>query len=365
MPNREPMKKKKRLSKVKESAKKPLNKLRRKQPDPVEQAKVPYITNDTIAEHREEVLAGARKYIYPLQHSKHRIIILSSVIFVIMAVAFFTYAILGLYRFQNTSTFIYRVTQILPFPVARAEGQFVSYESYLFELRHYMHYYETQQKLNFEDEEGKAQFEEFKKQAMDQVINDAYVKKLAKENNVSVSSQEVEEEIAMVKEQSRLGTSDQVFEDVLRDFWGWSVNDFKRSLRNQLLARKVASTLDTEAKAKAEAALAEINAGADFAGVAKKYSEDEGTKETGGDFGITIDKSSRDISAKVTDAIFRQQTGEVSEIIDTGYSLEIIKTLGFEGDKARAAHIQINFKDISQYIGPMRESQPPTQYLKV
>jgi parvulin-like peptidyl-prolyl isomerase len=359
------MKKKKRLAKVKESAKKPLNKLRRKQPDPVENAKVPYITNDTIAEHREEVLAGARKYIYPLQHSKHRIIILSSLIFVITAVVFFTYSLLGLYRFENTSTFMYRITQILPFPVARAEGQFVTYESYLFELRHYMHYYETQQKLNFEDEEGKAQFEEFKKQAMDQVINDAYVKKIAKEKGITVSSQEVDNEIAVVKEQSRLGTSDQVFEDVLRDFWGWSVNDFKRSLRSQLLARKVASALDTEAKAKANLALDEIKAGADFAEVAKKYSEDEGTREAGGDFGVLIDESSRDMTPKVTAAIFSQEAGQVSEVIDTGYSLEIIKTLGFEGDKARAAHIQINFKDISEYIRPARDSRPPSQYLKV
>src|SRR5665811_1430574 len=35
---------------------------------------VPRITNETVAEHREAVLSGARKYIYPLQHSKRRIV---------------------------------------------------------------------------------------------------------------------------------------------------------------------------------------------------------------------------------------------------------------------------------------------------
>src|ERR1700757_4024404 len=34
---------------------------------------VPRITNETVAEHREEVLSTARKYIYPLQHSKHHV----------------------------------------------------------------------------------------------------------------------------------------------------------------------------------------------------------------------------------------------------------------------------------------------------
>jgi parvulin-like peptidyl-prolyl isomerase len=354
---------KKRLQKLGASAKKPFKKLRRKSADITENSKVPFITNDTIAEHREEVLAGARKYIYPLQHSRHRIVILSSIIFTVTIISFFVYSVLSLYRFQSTSTFMYRVTQIVPFPVARVEGQFVTYENYLFELRHYMHYYETQQKLSFDIEEGKQQLKEFKELAMDRVISDAYVKRLAKNNGITISNQEVDQEIALVREQNRLGSSDEVFEDVLRDFWGWSVNDFRRSLRQQLLARKVASSLDTNAQETVRGALSELNAGADFAEVAKRYSQDEVTRDTGGDYGIVIDTANRDIPAKVTNAIFSQQAGEFSDIIDTGYSLEIVKTLSFEGNKARAAHIQINFKSINDYIDPVKEQSPPKQYL--
>lgn len=356
---------KKRLKKLTESAKKPLNKIRRRDVDAIEKAKVPYITNETIAEHREEVLSGARKYIYPLQQSKRRIVILSSIVFAASLVIFITYSLLGLYRFQNTSTFMYRITQIVPFPVARVEGRFVSYENYLFELRHYMHYYETQQKLSFDTEEGKADLEEYKKQAMQQVIDDAYIKYLADKNGVSISNQEVDQEIAIVREQNRLGTSDQVFEDVLRDFWGWSVNDFRRSLRQQLLARKVVSKLDTAAHDRAKAALAELQTGIDFAEVAKKYSEDEGTKEAGGDYGLAIDRANRDIAAKVTNKIFGQAVGQYSEIIDTGYSLEIVKTLGFEGDKARAAHIQISLKDVNELLTPVKEASPTSYFLKL
>lgn len=353
------------LKKVTESARRPLKKLRRPGKDPVEKAVVPYITNDTIAEHREEVLKGARKYVYPLQHSRRRIVMLSITIFVIAAVFFLGYSLLGLYKFKSTSTFMYRISQIVPFPVARAEGSFVGYESYLFELRHYMHYYESQQKLNFDTDEGRAQLEEFRKQAMDQVINDAYVKSLAKKHGVSVTSQEVDQEIAIVRQQNRLGTSDQVFEDVLRDFWGWSVNDFKRSLRQQILARKVASKLDGEAHDRAAAAMAELQGGADFTEVAKKYSNDTTTKDRGGDYGIAIDEASRDIPAKVTDTIFSLTPGQYSEIIDTGYTLEIIKTLSIENGKANAAHIQIDLKDISGYVNQLREQSPPRTYLSL
>src|ERR1035438_10531489 len=82
---------------------------------------VPRITNETVATHREDVLKSARKYIYPLQHSKHRIILITSSIIIVFIVAFFSYCTLALYKFQSYSTFLYKVTQVIPFPVARSE----------------------------------------------------------------------------------------------------------------------------------------------------------------------------------------------------------------------------------------------------
>ena len=326
---------------------------------------VPYITNDTLAEHREEVLRGARKYIYPLQHSKHRIVVISSTIFATVVVALFAYGAIALYKLQTTSTFVYRITQVVPFPVARVHGGMVAYESYLFELRHYMHYYETQQKLSFESNDGKQQLANYKQRALQRVVDDAYVKELAKKNGVNVSNREVDAEIATVRAQNRLGTSDQVFEDVLRDFWGWSINDFKRSLRQQILARKVVSKLDASAHTQADAALVELKSGVSFADVAKKYTADSATKDAGGEYASPIDKSNRDIAAKVTSAIFALKPGEQSGIIDTGYSLEILRLNSLEGDKARASHIQINFKDLSVFLNPLKEKQKSKTYIKV
>lgn len=328
-------------------------------------AVVPFITNETVAEHREEVLKGARKYIYPLQHSKHKIVLISSGIFATVVIALFSYGAAALYKFQTTSTFVYRLTQVVPFPVARVQGHMVAYESYLFELRHYMHYYENQQKLSFKTVEGKQRLQSYKQQALDSVINDAYIKELAEKNKVSVSSREVDQEIAVVKAQNRLGTSDQVFEDVLRDFWGWSLNDFKRSLRQQMLARRVVSKLDTSAHTKANAAMAELKAGVAFADVAKKYSADTNTASNGGEYTITIDKSNRDINARVTSALFALKPGEYSSIIDTGYTLEIVILNSFEGSKAHASHIQINLEDISSILNPLKDKQKASKYIKV
>lgn len=338
--------------------------LRRKKSELVVQEKVPRITNETVAEHREEVLKSARKFIYPLQHSKHRIVLVSSGLFVLTIVAFFAYCTLALYRFQGSSTFLYRVTQVIPFPIARTGGNFIAYENYLFELRHYTHYYETQLKVNFNNGKDKEQLNQFKRRALDKVINDAYVKQLAKEHNISVSDQEVEDQITIVRNQNRLGSSETVFEDVIKDYWGWTVSDFKRSLRTTLLAQKVTAKLDTETNEKAAAALAELKAGAAFADVAKKYS-DGPAKENGGELGFAVDRTSKEIPAQATDALFKLKPGEITEVVNTGYTLEILKNIETNGDKIRAARIVITFKEVSQYINDLKDKQKYTQYVKL
>lgn len=356
---------KNKISKIKGSVKNPIKKLSHKDESELTSSKVPYITNETVAEHREEVLSGARKYIYPLQHSKHKIVWLSIVIFFVTLIAFLTYSILSLYKFQNTSTFTYRVTQIVPFPIARVEGSFISYESYLFELRRNVHYYKSQQKINFDTEEGKELLGELKKQALDQVINDAYVKNLANKNDVSISSSDLEKEIDLMIKQDRLGTDDKMLEDVLRDYWGWSINDFKRSFKQQLLARKVASKLDNDAHEKANKALNELNSGKDFSEVVKEYSDDESTKENGGDYGVDITLSYRDISAKVAEVIFAQEAGKISNIIEADNSLEIVKTLSVDGHKAKAAHVQFSLKPINDYIEEAKKASQPKIFVGI
>lgn len=323
---------------------------------------IPRITNETVAEHREEVLSSARKYIYPLKHSAHRVVIVSISLTVIVIVGFFAYCLLALYNFQSSSTFLYRVTQVIPFPIAKAGPRFVAYENYLFELRHYIHYYQTQQRVDFSSESGQQQLTEFRKQAMERVVNNAYVKQLAKQHNVAVSNAELEDAIRLVREQNRLGSNDQVFEDVLKEFWGWSVGDFKRELKQQMLAQKVVSTLDTETHEQAKQVYERIQKGEDFATLAKEFSDDP-NRDNGGDYGMAISRSDRDLPAQVIDTLFRLKPGEVSSIINTGSSLEIIKLAEITDNKVRASHITFSFKSIDTYVDPLKEKEKPRVFI--
>jgi len=340
--------------------------LRRQKPEEsLEQAikGLPRITNETVAEHREEVLSSARKYIYPLKHSAHRVVIISTSLFGVVVIAFFVYSIIALYRFQTTSSFYYRVTQVVPFPIAKAGSRYVAYENYLFELRHYIHYYQTQQRVDFNSDSGRQQLEEFRKRAMSRVVDDAYVKQIAEEKDISVSDRELADTIRLVRTQNRLGSNDQVFADVLKEFWGWSVNDFRRELRQQMLAQKVISTLDTDTHNRAEEVYRRLQNGEDFAALAKQYSEDPNTRDNGGDFGFAIGQSDRALSPQVIDALFKLKPGELSPLVNTGTGLEILKLKDTDGNKVHASHIVFSFKSLDTYLQPLKAKHAPRVFI--
>lgn len=324
---------------------------------------VPKITSTSVPQHREEVLSSARKFIYPLQHSKHKIVLISVSLVIAALIAFLTYATVSLYRLGSSTNFMYKVTQIVPFPIARVGRDFVAYENYLFELRRYKHYYETQQKLDFDSESGQQQLDEFERRALDRVVTLAYVKKLAKEKNITVSDKEIDEQVQLLRDQNRLGNGDQVFEDTLQEYFGWSVTDFKRYLGQEILTQKVVAEMDKDTQDRAKAAYAELQAGTPFEAVAAKYSDDLASKNNGGQFGFDITKTNRDVTPQATNTLFSLQPGQYSAVINTGYSLEIFKLLDKKGETVKGAHILFNFKDPSVYTNDMKEQQPSRVYI--
>lgn len=324
---------------------------------------IPRITNETVAEHRENVLSGARKLIYPLKHSTHRVIAVSAGILAGLIIAFFAYSVMALYWFNTTSEFMYRVTRVLPFPVAKAGSDFVLYEDYLFELRHYIHYYQTQQEVDFNTDAGRAQLDSFREEALQMVTDNAYVKQLAREHGITVSDAEVRSEVDLLRSQNRLGGSDQVFENVLREYWGWSVQDFERKLHQQLLAQKVASALDTQAHQRAKNVLDQLRDGADFAEVAEQHSDDERTKANGGNYGFVVDRTNRDLPPQVIDALFKLEPDEFSGIVETPLGLEIVRMRERGGSGVRASHIFFHFRSINDYIDPLKADREPRYFI--
>jgi hypothetical protein len=295
---------------------------------PVRMEDVPKITTESIAEHREEVLKGARKYIYPLQHSKRTIIAVTGTVIAAAIIALFVYCSLALYKFYQYNTFVYRVTQVIPFPIAKAGNSYVSYESYLFELRHNVHYNETQQQRNFAGPDHD-QLITLRKQALATAVNEAYIKQLAAQNHAGVSNKEVNNRLNQVRAQNRLGDNDKVFQDILKSYWGWSINDFKRSLKQEILAEKLAAALDKSANQRANSALAQLKSG-----------------------------------------LYYMKVGQTSNVIlaspvlaNQGPSLQIVKLTAINGSAVSAQHMVFNLQDISGSVNHLKKQQPVHDYV--
>ena len=85
-------------------------------------------------------------------------------------------------------------------------------------------------------------------------------------------------------------------------------------------------------RTQAEATLAKVKAGADFAALAKSLSEDEASKEKGGDLGF-FGKGS--MVKEFEDAAFAMQPGQISDLVKTPYGFHILRL-----EEKRAASTQ-------------------------
>ncbi|HTZ73763.1 MAG TPA: peptidyl-prolyl cis-trans isomerase [Candidatus Aquilonibacter sp.] len=99
-----------------------------------------------------------------------------------------------------------------------------------------------------------------------------------------------------------------------------------------------------EIRQKAEDVLKQAKSGANFEDLAKKNSEDDATKDKGGDLGWIVDGQT---APQFQEAAFSIPVGSVSDLIQTAYGIEIIKVLDRE-----TAHTK-SFDEVKDSIQPI------------
>lgn len=116
----------------------------------------------------------------------------------------------------------------------------------------------------------------------------------------------------------------EVTDEQLRDLYEQERERFataeERSARHILI--QVTDGQEDAARAKAEAALARVNAGEDFAKVASEVSEDAGTKAQGGDLGWI---GRGNLAGPFEDALFAMQVGEVRGPVRSDFGYHVIR----------------------------------------
>lgn len=206
------------------------------------------ITTDTLAEHREKVLAGGRKFKYPVQYQRHRLVINAIIIGVAALVILIGAGWYLLYPAQNTSEFIYRVTKVVPVPVATIDGEPVRYSDYLMKYRSAVHYLTEKEQVDTTTEDGKRQLDFVKSQSMQDAIADAYASKLARNLDIEVTNEELETFLLQQRQSTEQEVTESSYNSVIEDYYGWTPDEYRETMKKKLLRQKVAFAVDEDAK---------------------------------------------------------------------------------------------------------------------
>ena len=305
----------------------------------------------------------------PRNYKKVAIVGVSSALAVFVVVT----AVFGVlvYKYKSDNSAVKTVSGVIQYPVLRVNGDFVSYHEYLFELASIKQYYKSQTgadgkpAVDFATADGKAKLVELKKQIMTQLKTDEVTRQLIREKKIKVTDKELTTQYNTLVNSA--GGKDKL-KDVLAKVYGWTPDDLKRKLKFQLEKQKLTAAVvsdpkaDAAAKAKAQDILKKVNAGGDFAALAKQYSQDT-TAANGGDLGFF---GKGQMVKEFEDAAFALEPGKTTGLVKTQYGYHIIKLIEFNDDKsqAHAAHILIKTVDFNEYLTQKIKSAKTTTYLK-
>jgi peptidyl-prolyl cis-trans isomerase D len=148
---------------------------------------------------------------------------------------------------------------------------------------------------------------------------------------------------------AKLRATTQVSDDALRAYYSAHIDEYKVDNRvhvEHILFKTVGKTDAeiAEIRQKAEDVLKKAKGGANFEDLAKKYSEDDGTKVRGGDLGWIVEGQT---VPEFQQAAFTLPKGSISDLVKTQYGFHIIKVLDHE-----MAHTK-SFDEVKSTIQPV------------
>ncbi len=346
--------------------KKSLSKLskigRKKQPE----APAGRITTDTLAEHREKVLAGGRKFKYPVQYARHKLVfnaIIISVAAIILLVALGWYL---LYPAQNTSDFMYRVTRVVPVPVASIEGKSVRYSDYLTKYRSSVHFLVEKNGLDVNSDDGKRQLEFTKSQAMNDAVADAYAEKLAAEQKITVTDAELEEYIKRQQQSESNEVSETTYNAIILDYYGWSPDEYRHAMKSKLLRQKVSFAIDNKSREVAEEVKRQLAAGAsDFQKVATAINEKEGANTTYAMPATLVPRANKDYG--LAEEAAKLQNGQVSPVFElkNGEGLAMVRLISSNETQLRYEYIVIPLREFDKQVKEAEDNGSVSMYIDV
>jgi hypothetical protein len=343
-----------------------MKKLRFRKRDRIDNKTVPSrITNETVAEHRERILAGGRKFKYPMQYARHRLVFNTVIVTVAALVLIVVIGWWQLYPIQNSSTFFYRVARVLPLPVASVDGEFVRYGDYLMYFNSSSHYLQQSEQVNLQSEDGKRQLDYIKRKSMDTVEADAYAAKLAREMNITVSSSRVDEVIDSDRNTTNGRISQETYDASALSVLGWSVSEYRQDVNNKLIRQDVSYAIDAVAKDKQEKAASLLESkDATFSSVAEILGGEGDAKVTVGVSGL-VPRTNRDGGLSLSAA--NLEKGKISTVIKTttGDGYYFVKLIEKNSTQVSYEYLRIPLTAFAEKLASLRSGGGIKEYIYI
>ncbi len=316
---------------------------------------------EKVEERREEVLARGRKFKYPLQWTKHRVVVNTILIAVVTLAILVTSGWMALYQFGDTSEMLFRVTKILPVPAASIDGESVRFSDYLMFYRSGITAVERQDGQSVTEGDIDVLRAQYKRIALDSAEEYTYAMKLAKELDITVTDEEVQDEFNRHLSIGGVRRSEAGFMKIIEENFGLTREEYNRMIYLTLLKAKVEMEIDENANKlaqKVEKMLAEN--GGNYSAVAGELGDKIEYQETGGMV------SNQNIDGGRASEAFQLEPGEQSGrfVSINGDGYYFVKLIDKTDTEVNFVSIKVSFTEFDAKIAELREAGAVTEYIK-
>ena len=317
---------------------------------------------EKVDERRDEVLSKGRKFKYPLQWTRHRIVI-NTILITVVVIAMVVIGIwLALYRLNMTDELLFRITRIVPVPVATVDSENVLFSDYLMLYRSSMTSIERQSGSQFDEESLNQLRTEYKKSAISEAEKYSYALKLARESGITVSDEEVQNEFQRHLNLGGIERSEESFIKIVSDNVGLSKSEYERMLYLSLLKSKVEIDIDSAANQIAnqvEKLLAEN--GNDFKAVAEALGDKISYQETGGLVdGKNIDGGRASEAMKLEPG---ESSGKFISMSGDGYYF--VKLISKTDSQVNFVSIRVPFTEFAKRFDTLKQDNKIVEYITI
>lgn len=317
---------------------------------------------EQVEERREEVLAKGRKFKYPLQWTRHRVVINTILVATVVITLLFIGGWLALYRFGKTDDFLFKITEIIPAPVASVDSEKVRFSDYLMFYRSSITSIERQSSVEVDEESRESLLSEYKRIALNEAEKYAYAQKLARELELTVDESEIDSEFNRHRQVGGIDRSEEAFVKIIEDNFGLSKSEYRRMLYLALIKSKVEIAINESANSIAtevEKRLAGSNN--DYQATAQALGDKVIYEETGG----LVDSRNVD-GGRASEAIKlepEQSTGKFVSMNGDGYYF--VKLIKKTDTEVNFVSIKVPFTEFDTRFTALRDEDKIKEYIEI